>query len=85
MRGVPERDGTGRITRWCGTCTDIESIKQAEAAVRKSEEQLNGFFNASPVGMVIVDRDFRFMKLNEPLALMNGSGVRSIWERPSGK
>ena len=31
VRAVPVRDGGGRITRWFGTCTEIESHKQAEA------------------------------------------------------
>ncbi len=30
-RALPVRDDTGQITRWFGTCTDIEDFKQAEA------------------------------------------------------
>lgn len=37
IRGVPVRDETGKITKWFGTCTDIEQIKQTEEALIKSK------------------------------------------------
>lgn len=37
VRGVPVRDASGKILKWFGTCTDIEDIKQGEAALRESE------------------------------------------------
>ena len=39
-RGVPQRDRHGKILRWYGILTDIEDRKQAEQALRLSEEQL---------------------------------------------
>ncbi|WP_225890091.1 PAS domain S-box protein [Indioceanicola profundi] len=38
-RAQPERDEAGRIVRWHGTCTDVHDLKQAEAALRDSEER----------------------------------------------
>jgi formate hydrogenlyase transcriptional activator len=38
-RQVPLRDDKGNIVKWYGTLHDIEERKQAEAALRKSEEQ----------------------------------------------
>jgi formate hydrogenlyase transcriptional activator len=38
-RQVPLRDDKGNIVKWYGTLHDIEDRKQAEAALRKSEEQ----------------------------------------------
>jgi formate hydrogenlyase transcriptional activator len=38
-RQVPLRDDRGNIVKWYGTLHDIEDRKQAEAALRKSEEQ----------------------------------------------
>jgi formate hydrogenlyase transcriptional activator len=38
-RQVPLRDDKGNIVRWYGTLHDIEDRKQAEAALRKSEER----------------------------------------------
>jgi PAS domain S-box-containing protein len=38
-RNVPLRNGDGQITGWFGTATDIEDLKQGEAALRESEER----------------------------------------------
>ncbi len=38
-RNVPLRDESGHVVGWFGTATDIEELKQAEAAVRQSEER----------------------------------------------
>jgi formate hydrogenlyase transcriptional activator len=38
-RQVPLRDDKGKIVKWYGTLHDIEDQKQAEAALRKSEER----------------------------------------------
>lgn len=32
-RAVPVRDGSGRIVRWFGTCTDVDDQKRAESAI----------------------------------------------------
>jgi formate hydrogenlyase transcriptional activator len=39
VRQVPLRDDKGNIVKWYGTLHDIEDRKQAEAALRKSEEK----------------------------------------------
>ncbi|MES2710882.1 MAG: PAS domain-containing protein [Pseudomonadota bacterium] len=39
-RGVPKRDARGRILRWVGTCTDIDALRQTQAALDRAEEQL---------------------------------------------
>jgi len=38
VRAIPFRDSSGRITRWLGTCTEIESHKQAEAVKLQKEK-----------------------------------------------
>ena len=37
-RGAPVRDDDGRITGWAGINLDISRLKQAEAALRRSEK-----------------------------------------------
>jgi PAS domain S-box-containing protein len=37
IRYVPLRDASGAITRWYGTCTDIEELKLAEDTLRRNQ------------------------------------------------
>jgi light-regulated signal transduction histidine kinase (bacteriophytochrome) len=40
-RALPLRDGSGRIFRWFGTCTDIEDQKRTEQALEAARAQLD--------------------------------------------
>ena len=42
----------------------------AERAARESEAELNAYFDASPVGMVVVDRQLRYLKANQRIVEM---------------
>ncbi|HEY7211093.1 MAG TPA: PAS domain S-box protein [Bryobacteraceae bacterium] len=47
-RAVPVRDGTGKIVRWFGTCTDIDEQKRVEDQLRRANADLEQFaFSAS--------------------------------------
>lgn len=39
-RGTPIHDATGSISRWFGTCTDIQEIVEARNVLRRSREEL---------------------------------------------
>ena len=54
-RGVPVRDANGLVTDWVGVALDVEEEKQAEAALRSSEERFRGIVEASAEGIWIVD------------------------------
>ena len=47
-RGLPIRDTSGQITRWCVLLTDIDDRKRAEDAVRASEHNLKVIIDAIP-------------------------------------
>jgi len=49
---------------------EIGERKGAEQAAREREAELNAYFDASPVGMVLVDRELRYLKANQRLADM---------------
>lgn len=53
-------------------CRDITSRVQAERAIREREHVFNEFFHASPAGMFMLDREFRYLRVNEPLARIHG-------------
>ena len=40
LRGTPLVDEKGRITRWFGTCTDIDDLKRADTELRRMNEEL---------------------------------------------
>jgi PAS domain S-box-containing protein len=46
--GMPSRDDHGRVVRWCGTMTDIEEQRQAEAALRDRERELSQLVDMVP-------------------------------------
>ncbi len=48
MRGEPLLDERGGIVKWFGTCIDIDDMKQAQAALRESEERFQAMANGIP-------------------------------------
>ena len=55
MRVEPLRDDTGKIVRWYGTCTDIETLKQTEAQLREDERELRRIIDLIPQAIVVQD------------------------------
>lgn len=42
-RGLPLRDDAGRITKWFGTCTNIDAHKKAQQALEEADKRKNEF------------------------------------------
>src|SRR3984893_865263 len=55
IRVEPLRDGAGKIVRWYGTSTDIETLKQTQEKLRKDERELRRITDAIPQTIVILD------------------------------
>jgi PAS domain S-box-containing protein len=58
---------------------DIDAQKRAELALAESERRARGqaaeiasIYDASPVGLAVLDRDLRYQRINASLAAMNG-------------
>jgi PAS domain S-box-containing protein len=73
IRGVPLRDTKGKILKWFGTCTDIEHIKRAEAALRASEEQFRAMFEMAPVAIAQSDPNTgQWLRVNPKMCEITG-------------
>jgi PAS domain S-box-containing protein len=79
FEAVPVLDSSGQVLEWVGTVSDIheqrvaeESLSAAEAAVEQRQRELELIYESAPVGMSLIDREFRYVRINETHAQMNG-------------
>jgi PAS domain S-box-containing protein len=68
----PLYDTKGKVIGAIESIRDITNRKQAEYALQKSEEQFRTVFEKGPIGMVIVDENLRFVKMNPLFCTMVG-------------
>ena len=80
-RGVPIRDGDGNIAKWFGTCTDITDLRQAQEALRESEERFRGTFENAAVGIAHTDAGGRFLRVNEKFCAIIGYTREELLEK----
>ena len=52
-----------------------EALKKSEALAREQLAELNMIYNSAPIGLCLVDKDLRYVRINETLAQMNGVPV----------
>ena len=70
--GAPIRDGGGKIMGVVLVFRDITERKQAEEALKQSEEQLRSIFSQSPIGIGIYNSEGVLMELNKAAMTMFG-------------
>ena len=84
-RGSPVFRPDGTVDRWVGTLTDVEDDDLAEESRRRSDEDaeetralLDAVLSSAPVGFLFLDREFRYIRINEKVAASNGAA--SVYE-----
>jgi len=65
IRGVPLLDANGEISKWFGTCTDIEQIKVAEQRLQESEAKFSGIVSISADAIISIDEEQRITIFND--------------------
>lgn len=82
-RGLPVRTADGTIARWIGTLTDVDDERRIQEELRQSEQRtaesltlLETLQSTAPVGFAFVNRDYRYVRVNEALAAINGPSVK---------
>ena len=74
-RAFPERDESGQVVRWYGTCTDIDDRVLAQQDLWRSQNFTRQLIEASPDGILVIDAGGNIVFANE--AARAGLGVRS--------
>ena len=65
-------DANGKILKLTGIVQDITARKQAEQALRESEESFRGYFNMGTVGMCVTSPEKGWIEVNDRLCQMLG-------------
>ena len=83
-RGLAVRDAGGKIERWIGVAVDIHEHKQAEEALRRSEEKYRTLFDSMDEGYCVIEvlfdaegrpNDWRFLEANPAFHKQNPIGM----------
>jgi diguanylate cyclase (GGDEF)-like protein/PAS domain S-box-containing protein len=67
VRAFPVTDVMGKVNRFVGIAEDITTRRDAEEALRKSEEQFRLTFEMAPIGMAISSLKGKFTRVNQAL------------------
>ena len=80
IRGVYTVDGHGR-TLVAGTMVDVSALRAAESARRESDQLFRQGFEASPIGMALIDGDTgRYLQVNDALCRLLGRTREQLME-----
>jgi PAS domain S-box-containing protein len=71
--GKPVRDGRGGVTKVVGTLLDVTDRREADRALRESEERFRTVFQAVPSATVLLSADGTILELNRAAEKLYGT------------
>jgi two-component system cell cycle sensor histidine kinase/response regulator CckA len=81
-KGTVYTDNTGEPAGLAGVSLEITDRKNAESALRESEERFRRVFEEGPLGVALVGKDHRFLKVNDALCHMVGYTDAELTQMP---
>ncbi len=75
-RVLPYRTHDNRIQGVVVTFVDVTQLRNSEAAARQRLTEIEGVYENAPIGLCVLDRDLRYLRINERLAEINGVSVQ---------
>ena len=79
----PLRDQRGMVYALAGISTDITAQLATERALRQSEHRWRQLFDASPVGLGLIDETGRWIAVNPALGALLGRPAGDLVDRPA--
>ncbi len=83
-RSTPVRDATGALVGIEGLLVDVTERKRAEreirrlnASLREQLSEIEQLYRSAPVGLCLIDRELRYVRINERLAEINGAPAQA--------
>jgi two-component system cell cycle sensor histidine kinase/response regulator CckA len=80
-RSFPVKDETGKVIRIAGIAQDITNQRKGEEALRQSEERFRLAFEEGPLGMALVDLNFKFISVNRAYCEMLGYSEKELLQK----
>ena len=78
-RVVPIRGDDGAFTHWFGANTNVDALSRVQDELRESRaklaeqvSELNALYESAPIGLAFFSRDYRYLRVNDELAAING-------------
>ena len=75
---IPPVRRDGEVVGATPVLQNITSIRRAEETARARLNELESIYRNAPVGLAFVDRDLRYLRVNQMIADMNGLSIEEV-------
>ncbi len=79
ISSAPLYDYGGKVSGILSVVTDITQTKRADWELRLAHEELKQIFNTATEGMVVIDKDFKVIRVNDTLLSLLGVSRKDVF------